>query len=472
MNPPTVALAGASGFVGTELRRRLAGHYHWIGLTRSESLPGDRAGDDTEWRPCDLFSLPKVEAALQGADMAVYMVHSMLPSSRLVQANFRDLDLLLADNFIRAAEGAGVRKVIYLSGLIPEHTAEADLSPHLASRLEVERVLRSRPLDVTVLRAGLIFGPGGSSAQMLLNLTRRLPVMLLPAWTRNQTQSIDIADVVRAIDWSLQPRRTGVYDIAGHPPMTYREMILRTAEAMGKEVRAINFPANYFRLSRLWVSLFSGVSPNLVNPLLESLRHNLSAQPNPLSEYLRKDAVSFAESVRRAIDPAGQPLPNPRRPLLSKDRRLLHKARRVRSVQRMPLPEGWAAGDVADAYAKWLTRVFRVITVRESPEGQLVFRLGRRLPLLELTPTPFSRESPRRRAYYISGGLLALKVEPPGRFEFRVFPENRCLIAAIHGYAPRLPWPLYTYTQAKVHIAVMSAFRRYLRREIGSPRKG
>jgi len=467
MSRPIVALAGASGFVGTELRRRLGENYRWIGLTRSEAVSEGQSGADTEWRACDLFSLPKVEAALQGADMAVYMVHSMLPSSRLVQASFQDLDLLLADNFIRAAEGAGVKKVVYLSGLIPENTPEADLSPHLASRLEVERVLRSRPLEVTVLRAGLIFGPGGSSAQMLLNLTRRLPCMILPAWTRNTTQSIDIADVIRAIDWSLQPDRSGVYDIAGHPPMTYREMILRTADTMGKSVRTLNAPFNFFRLSRLWVSLFSGVSPNLVNPLLESLRHPLAARNNPLLEKLWEDAVPFPESVRRAIDPAGQPLPNPRRSFLFRDRHLLQKARRVRSVQRMPLPEGWDAGDVAGAYANWLTRIFRIITVRASPEGQLVFRLGRRWILLELTPTPFSRESPRRRAYYISGGFLALKVEPPGRFEFRVFPENGCLIAAIHGYAPRLPWPLYTYTQAKVHLVVMAAFRRYLRSRNG-----
>jgi uncharacterized protein YbjT (DUF2867 family) len=120
----------------------------------------------------------------------------MAPSSRLVQGNFEDTDLLLADNFIRAAESAGLKHVIYLSGLIPE--GDEQLSPHLRSRLEVESVLRSRSVKVTVLRAGLIFGPGGSSFSMLINLVRRLPVMLLPAWVRSTTHSIDIENVCQA----------------------------------------------------------------------------------------------------------------------------------------------------------------------------------------------------------------------------------------------------------------------------------
>ncbi|MGF1449222.1 MAG: NAD(P)H-binding protein [Opitutales bacterium] len=462
---PVVAIAGASGFVGTSLRIGLRDQYRWRALTRSHAVASSFSQEDnTEWRECDLYSLPQVEHALRGARYGIYLVHSMLPSSRLMQASFADLDMLLADNFIRAAEAVGIEHVIYLGGLIPD---DRTLSPHLASRLEVESVLRSRSVEVTVLRTGIIFGPGGSSMRMLINLVRRLPAMVLPTWTRSRTVSIDVRDVVRCFERTLGQTDLwgGTYDIAGHAPMTYREMILRTANFLkGTHPRVINFPFNWPQVSRLWVSLLSGVPTQLVGPLLESLRHDLVARPNALQAAIADEAIEFEQSLKHSVGPDGRPLPNPRSRTQSRDRQLIRRARRVRSVQRMPLPKGWDAPMVADAYGYWLTKIsLTVITVKRDTEGVIRFYLRLcNLKLLELTPTPFSRTGGRRRAFYISGGLLARDVDPPGRFEFRVFPEGNCLIAAVHGFVPRLPWRLYSASQAVVHIAVMRAFGRYL----------
>jgi uncharacterized protein YbjT (DUF2867 family) len=395
------------------------------------------------------------------------MVHSMLPSSRLVQGNFRDMDVLLADNFIRAAEEAGVKRVIYLGGLIPQQENESELSPHLASRLEVERILGFRSIPVTVLRAGLIFGPGGSSARMLLNLTRRLPFMILPQWTRNRTQSVDIRDVVRAMDLVLESDAfTGTYDLASHAPMSYRDMILNTGNLLGRQPASVTFPANLFRLSRRWVSLFGSTPTYLVGPLLESLRHNLEARPNPLLEAIADEAISFEQSVKDSIDHEGRPLPNPRQTTQEKDNRRIHRAKRVRSIQRMPLPDSWSAPKLSDTYASWINRSsLSLIREDRSADGTLRFKFfATRLVLLEFTPTPFSIDCKYRRAYYITGGILARKVDPPGRFELRIFPELGCLITAIHGYKPSVPWWLYSITQANVHLAVMKAFSRYLGR--------
>jgi nucleoside-diphosphate-sugar epimerase len=458
-------MAGASGFVGTSLRTALGHKYNWIGLTRSETVAETAGEDDTTWRRCDLFSLPQVREALEGTDVAIYMVHSMLPSSRLVQGNFRDMDLLLADNFIRAAEEAGVKRVIYLGGLIPHHENESRLSPHLASRLEVERVLGCRSVPLTVLRAGLIFGPGGSSARMLLNLTRRLPLMLLPAWTKNKTRSMDIRDAIRAIDFCLETDDyVGTYDIASHEPMSYRDMILNTGKLLGRKTSAVDIPANLFRLSRRWVSMFGSTPTYLVGPLLESLRHNLEAAPNPLLEKISAGAIPFEQSVKDSIDEEGRPLPNPRQTILKEDSQLIIRAKRVRSIQRMPLPDSWSAPKLSDIYASWINR-FTLSIVREdkSGDGILQFRLlGSKVVLLEFTPTPFSLDCRYRRAYYITGGILAKKVDPPGRFELRIFPDLGCLVTAIHGYNPKIPWWLYSVTQAYVHLAVMRAFSRFL----------
>lgn len=464
---PWVVVAGASGFVGTAVRAALAKEFRFRALTRSSTTVAAGIDDpDTEWRQCDLYSPPKLAEAMRGCRYGLYLVHSMAPSSRLEQANFADLDLLLADNFSRAAEEAGLERVIYLGGLLPE--GDGEVSAHLASRREVEHVLRSRSVPVTVLRAGLIFGPGGSSCQLLINLVRRLPVMVFPAWAGSRTQSIDIADVANAVGLSLREAEWagGTYDLGGHDPMTYRELIERTGERLGKKTRGVAVPANFFTLSKHWVSWFGGVPLALVEPLQESLRHDLAAKDNALLRRLRPQMVSLDESLRRAADEGGRPRPHPRSGLARADQRRMRDERRVRSVQRMRLPAGWGAPEVAQEYGHWLTRSLGgLVNVRRTADGVLRFvGPGGRGCWLELTPTPFTLGNRSRCAFYISGGWLALPVEPAGRFEFRLFPESGCLLACIHGFSPRLPWWVYASTQALVHLAVMRAFGRHLAR--------
>jgi uncharacterized protein YbjT (DUF2867 family) len=458
-------LTGASGFVGAHLREALQSQFRLRALTRSSSVIAQHPDDsDVTWRQCDLYSLPKLTEALQGCEFGIYLVHSMAPSSRLMQGNFEDTDLLLADNFIRAAEAAGLKHVVYLSGLMPDGDAEA--SPHLRSRREVEAVLQSRSIQVTVLRAGLIFGPGGSSFTMLVNLVRRLPVMLLPKWAGSITHSIDIANVCDAFGQVLRDPELGggTYDLGGHTPMTYRELIHATAGQLGRRVWTADVPFNLFRFSQHWVALFGGVPNALVAPLQESLQHNLQASPNRLMDRLQPSLVTFEASLAGAVDADGKPLPNPRRVTQRSDQRTIRHERRVRSVQRMPLPPNWSASQIAATYGTWLTERFGgLLNVLQAEDGTLRFYALRRwITLLELTPTPFTRDNERRKAYYISGGILNRPVDPPGRFEFRLFPETQCLIASIHGFSPALPWWLYARTQAVIHLWVMRAFGRHL----------
>ena len=154
-----VAIAGAGGFVGAALTARLvADGVRVIALGRAAPAPSGPGDAMIERRQADLFSLLQVELALAGADVGVYLVHSMMPAAQLTQGRFDDLDIVLADNFARAARAQGLKRIVYLGGLIP--TSRHDLSRHLESRLEVERVLGSTGIPVTTLRAGLIVGPG------------------------------------------------------------------------------------------------------------------------------------------------------------------------------------------------------------------------------------------------------------------------------------------------------------------------
>ncbi|MEM7675634.1 MAG: NAD(P)H-binding protein [Myxococcota bacterium] len=468
---PTIAIAGATGFVGQALIPRLIDDFKVVGLTRSPTRAAMKGDEAIQWRHCDLFSMSAVERALEGVDFALYLVHSMLPSARLTQADFVDLDLLLADNFSRAAETNGVKQIIYIGGIMP--VVESP-SPHLRSRHEVEQTLSARRTPVTSLRAGLIIGPGGSSFAMLVNLVRRLPVMLLPAWTRGESSPIAIDDVVRAVQWCLGREEAfgQTYDIGGPESMSYHEMLSRTADFLGLRRRMRGVPFVSVDLSRFWVCTVTGASPELVGPLIESLRYSLIPDDNPLQTWLRQDALSFEEALRRSTDDNGRMLPNPRSVIKVKDARRLKVLKTVRSVQRLPLPVEHRAKWAAHEYMRWLPSfVWPLLTCRVSDEGVVRFYVrATSMFLLELSHAP-DRSQPDRQLFRITGGLLAKVTEKssPGRFEFREVLQGRFLIAAIHDFRPALPWFIYNFSQALVHLWVMKGFGRHLAAESSKP---
>lgn len=463
---PTVAIAGATGFVGTAVRAALADDYDIVGLTRSPvraRVYAEQRPRET-WRHCDLFEPYAVRDALEGADYAIYLVHSMLPSARLTQGNAADLDLLLADNFARAAEAQGIRQILYVGGLIPENTPLPD---QLASRLEVENTLGSSTVPLTALRAGLIVGPGGTRLRMLLNLVRRLPLMVLPSWTEAVTQPIAIDDVVRALKHVLgrPDEYSGSFDIGGPEVMTYRETLERTSHVLGLNRHLLTTPVTAPALSKLWVRTFGGVPGELVGPVIESLRHDVRVADNPLQRWLAADLQSFDAALRAAVTDAGRPHPNPRQDLREADDAVIRTDSVVRSVQRLPLPEGFTAKDVAKEYMRWLPK-FGWPFLRCDVEGKQVRFCVRGLGLALLELSFAAERSPAgRQLFHVTGGLLAdMSNHHEGRLEFRRALNGACAIAAVHDFAPQLPWYVYNATQALGHLWVMNGFGRHLAR--------
>ena len=461
---PVVAVAGASGFVGSALLPALTGDFDVVALRRTPAteLPGVR------WQRCDLFSLLQTERALEGADYAVYLVHSMLPA-RLTQARFEDMDFILADNFARAAARAGVKQILYLGGIIPD---DARLSRHLASRLEVERVLAARGVPVTSLRAGLIVGPQGSSFRMVARLVDRSPVLLCPHWTRSMTQPVGLRDVVSLLRYCVgrEEMYGRAFDLGGPEVMTYVDLMRRTAERLGKKRWIIAVPFIPTRLSVLGMRMITGAHRELVAPLVESLRHAMVAHSPTLQERAGVVAQSFDEALDEAL-PAEK---------VASEEADHHLARRhvhseeglyVCSIQRLPLPPGYDATWVAREYARWLPSFFkRVLRVTVDEHLNLVFRVtGVRRPLLELSYSS-NRSSADRPLYYITGGLLVRLADvpdgrAPARLEFRESPDRRSVLAAIFNYSPALPWWFYRVTQAPIHLLVMKLFGWHLARQ-------
>ncbi len=447
-----IVVAGASGFVGRALIPHLLEKFPQSQITALSR--NQQSSDDprVEWRPCDLFSLKALEQALPSRiDLAFYLVHSMGPTAALDQGSFADYDLILADNFARAVEKTGIRHLIYLGGLTPE---KSQLSLHLRSRLEVEETFQEHKLPITIFRAGLVLGDEGSSSQILIKLVRRLPVMICPKWTQTLTTPVDLATAVQsltsaAMDESCVGR---TFDLAGCQPITYVEMMKETARKMGLRRYFLAVPFFTPTLSRLWVSLVTNSSRDLVYPLVESLEHPMVARPNHLL-----NPATAERSYFELLDKASLKSKRAGRTFL----RFQAQRRTVRSVQRLPLPAGRNAEWIKDQYAEWLPRFLAPFIGVEVTGPTLAFSLfSRRFKVLGLKLNS-ERSDPDRQLLNITDGLLVNR-ENKGRLEFRVVLSRQHVLAAIHDFKPALPWMIYRYSQAVLHLWVMKAFSGYL----------
>jgi len=254
----TIAIAGASGFVGRALTLRLLENNHDVlALHRSPKTPVASERSVV----IDLGDEVATARALANVDAAYYLVHSMAAGDE-----FRDLDLRLATTFARAASQANVRRIIYVGAL-----GDAPSSAHLSSRHEVGVALRATGADVVELRAAVVFGAGSISFEMLRYLTERLPAMVCPRWVRTRIQPIALDDLLDYLEQSLfvEP---DVYEIGGADVTTYREMIAEYARARGLRARFIvDIPWLTPHLSSYWVDLVTPVDRSVSHALIESL---------------------------------------------------------------------------------------------------------------------------------------------------------------------------------------------------------
>ena len=445
-----IAVAGATGFIGKWFIKNYKSRFKIIGLSRNKIENPETS--EVEWRQVDLYSISSTTNALKNVDIGIYLVHSMQPSTRMNQGTFEDTDILLADNFSRAANECQLKQIIYVGGILPKDSFK--ISKHLKSRYEVEKTLGSRSTPLTTIRAGIIIGPDGSSFRIIQKLVENLPIMACPEWTKSLNQPLDIRDALKVIEWCVLNKESynKPIEIGGNEVISYMDLLKITAKKMNKKRLIFSFSFITIGLSKLWLSLITGTSKNLTSPLVESLKHTMTLN-NENEFHLNKNFIGLEKSIEYALKPTDSV---PKNPIFTK--KFIEK-NTVRSVQRIANPSKKTPQFFARIYPIWLTKQFASI-VKANFDGKYVkfYLIG--ILLLELKVIK-SRSDEKRQLFFITGGIL-VKRSDLGWLEFRSVLNNNYLVAAIHEYVPRLPWFIYKYTQAKVHLLVMKQFEKFL----------
>jgi uncharacterized protein YbjT (DUF2867 family) len=262
-----ILLTGASGYVGGRLLRRLeASNRPLRCLTRRPDVLRDRVGGQTEVVAGDVLDRGSLDRAFRGVHTACYLVHSMDRAG-----DFEELDRRAAVNFAEAAKAAGVTQIVYLGGL----GHDDELSPHLASRHEVGRLLRDHGVATVELRASIVIGSGSASFEIVRALVEHLPVIVAPRWVETLSQPIAIEDVVDYLLAAIEFERPvdAIYEIGGADQVTYADVMREYARQRGLHRRVVRMPLITPRVSRVLLGLMTPVYGRVAATMVDSLRN-------------------------------------------------------------------------------------------------------------------------------------------------------------------------------------------------------
>jgi uncharacterized protein YbjT (DUF2867 family) len=292
-----ILVTGATGYVGGQLVPRLLERGYQVRcLVREAARVEGRGWKQVEVAIGDVLDYQTLVPALEGVDTAYYLVHAMVAG----EAGFEARDLYAAQNFGRAAQAAGVRRIIYLGGLGRD---EDELSPHLRSRHEVGEQLRSWEVAVTEFRAGVIIGAGSVSFDLVRYLTERVPVLISPRWVSTLTQPIAIDDVLRYLVECLEMPETEkrILEIGGRDVLSYGQMMLTYAKVRGLRRWLVPVPVLTPRLSSWWVRLVTPLPVSVARPLIDGVKNQVIVEDSAARQLFGFTPLGYEAAVRTAL---------------------------------------------------------------------------------------------------------------------------------------------------------------------------
>jgi uncharacterized protein YbjT (DUF2867 family) len=290
-----ILVTGISGYIGSRLAPRLLREGHSV---RGFARHPDRVALDVPVAAGDAVSGAGLEEALDGVDVAYYLIHSMEGAAN---GAFSTSERTAAENFAAAVKARGVERVVYLGGPVP---SDGQLSPHLASRLEVERILLEASPCSVALRASIVIGARSRSFRFLVRLVERMPVVPIPAWGPKRTAPIDERDIVGLLAGAATSNKICAesFDAPGRDIVSYTELIERIRDNM-----LVGRPTIGFRhltvtpIASRVASVIAGEDPGLIGPLMGSLEHDLTPRDHRLPELLGVRLHSLDAAIEHAL---------------------------------------------------------------------------------------------------------------------------------------------------------------------------
>ena len=287
---------GASGYIGSHLAPHLASQGLLVRATsRNVEVIEGRDWQGVELAEADALEPESLDSVLEDVDIAYYLVHSMAAGK-----SFPELDATAARNFADGATRQGVKRIVYLGGLVPD----SPKSMHLRSRQQTGDILRAGSVPVTEIRAGMIIGPGSAAWEVIRDLVNHLPIMITPRWVFSRSTPIALSNLLRYLaDAPMLEETAGqIYDVGGADELTYAEIMRQYAELAGKSLRIIPVRVLTPRLSSYWLRLVTSVPTNIARALIDGLSQDVIADDDRLASLVPQRLLGFREAAVEALE--------------------------------------------------------------------------------------------------------------------------------------------------------------------------
>lgn len=299
MDKDLVLVTGATGYIASRLIPQLLERgYRVRCLVRKSPRLKARA-----WFPYvevvlgDVMDLSTLVPAMQGVHTAYYLIHNM-SSGR----GYTSLEAIGAKNFVAAAETAGVKQIIYLSGLADP---KGKIAAHMRSRIETGDALREGNVPVTEFRAGVIVGPGSISFEMIRFMTELMPIIFGPLWLQNQSQPIAAQNVIEYLLAALENKsgQHQIFEIGGPDRMSYADLMLTYGRLSGRSRRSVTVPGMPLWFMAMGVAWMTPVPASIARPLVDGMRSDSLVQDESVSRaYPDIGLIGYEEAVKMALE--------------------------------------------------------------------------------------------------------------------------------------------------------------------------
>ena len=293
-----ILVTGASGFIGKRLIQQLLqeGHEVYALLrTKGISIVQEKPAN-LHFIYGDLRNREALNELPTDIQVAYYLMHSMSD----IASGLSDIERVVAENFVAGMKKTGVQQIIYLGAIV----SDAQLSPHLQSRLMVEEILKGSGIAYTILRASIIIGSASASFEIIRDLVEKLPIMVAPRWVKSLCQPIAVQDVLfylKAVVLKSDCLHC-IFEIGGPTVLSFKDVLLQYASIRHLKRYIVTVPVLTPRLSSYWLVFITSVRFSLASYLVDSMRNNTICRDRSIQKVLPHNCLTFHDAVTVALN--------------------------------------------------------------------------------------------------------------------------------------------------------------------------
>ena len=232
-----IVITGANGFVGKNLRNFL--HKNKINVLGISRKNFRKHASEVKIISTNLLE-SKLQTKLKNYDALIHLIGIGRQSPK---STFKEINLNLTKNVIKACKNAGIKKIIFISGL---GVSKSNQSDYFVSKYMAEREIMNSGLDYTIFRASYIMGKTDHLTK-ILSMQMEKGIIVIPGSGKYRLQPIFVLDVAKIILEAVLEKKFSkkILDLAGPQKISFEDFVNLFAKNTKIKIQKIDLESAY-----------------------------------------------------------------------------------------------------------------------------------------------------------------------------------------------------------------------------------